>query len=471
MSKSRAIRSAGRLLIGAILLAWSAVPAISPAQQKPASGVTMAGTTSVSDAIAVQLPGSPESMHMVVGRSMVITSEARIRRISIADPTVIDALVMSPQQVLLNAKAPGASSLVIWDEAGQSRTFDVVVDLDVAGINNRIRQVLPREQVDVQATRDVLTVSGKVSSEAVAQKIVEMLQAVAPKKENVVSLLDVPAVPGGEVLLQVKFADVDRTVLSQLGFNLLSLPGAKNIGTISTQQFSPPQIAGTAAGAGFSLSDLLNIFIYRPDLNLAATIEALESRNLIEILAEPNVLAETGKEASFLAGGEFPYPVVQPSAGYNAITIQFREFGVKLNFTPVITSDGLIHLKVRPEVSSLDYSNALTISGFTVPALDTRRVESEMILKDGQSFAIAGLVNDQVTEDLAKIPGASNIPILGKLFQSRSLEKSKDELLVMVTPRIVRPGVETPAPRVPGLPQPVLPPASAPHTPVSGGMR
>ncbi|HEV3275392.1 MAG TPA: pilus assembly protein N-terminal domain-containing protein [Terriglobia bacterium] len=411
-------------------------------------------------------------MHLLAGQSLVIASATRIRRVSLADPGVIDALVMSPAQILVNGKAPGASSLVIWDEAGQSRTLDIIVDLDVAGINGRIRDVLPGENVDIQANKDVLIISGKVSSQAVADKVVQMAQAIAPKKENVVSLLDVPVIPGGQVLLQVKFADVDRSALTQLGANILSLPGAKNIGAISTGQFSPPQVAGqtvTGSSGGFTLSDLLNVFIFRPDIDLAATIQALQSKNLIEILAEPNVLSETGKEASFLAGGEFPYPVVQPSAGATAITIQFREFGVKLNFTPVITPDGFIHLKVRPEVSSLDYSNALTISGFTVPALDTRRVESEMVLKDGQSFAIAGLVNDQITETLSKIPGAASIPVLGKLFQSKSLTKSKDELLVMVTPRIVRPGAEGPAPRVPGFPQQVLPPASAPSPHASGG--
>jgi pilus assembly protein CpaC len=411
-------------------------------------------------------------MHLLAGQSLVIASATRIRRVSLADPGVIDALVMSPAQILVNGKAPGASSLVIWDEAGQSRTLDIIVDLDVAGINGRIRDVLPGENVDIQANKDVLIISGKVSSQAVADKVVQMAQAIAPKKENVVSLLDVPVIPGGQVLLQVKFADVDRSALTQLGANILSLPGAKNIGAISTGQFSPPQVAGqtvTGSSGGFTLSDLLNVFIFRPDIDLAATIQALQSKNLIEILAEPNVLSETGKEASFLAGGEFPYPVVQPSAGATAITIQFREFGVKLNFTPVITPDGFIHLKVKPEVSSLDYSNALTISGFTVPALDTRRVESEMVLKDGQSFAIAGLVNDQITETLSKIPGAASIPVLGKLFQSKSLTKSKDELLVMVTPRIVRPGAEGPAPRVPGFPQQVLPPASAPSPHASGG--
>lgn len=473
MSNSFTIR-AGLAAVTSLGLAMAAAGS-STAHSPQAQAGSATPATVVPQAQAVpQSTGAPEPMSLIAGRSKVITSATRIRRVSLADPAVLDALVMSPQQILVNAKAPGASSLVLWDDAGQSRSFDVTVDLDVAGISRRIRQVLPNEQVDVEATRDVLTISGKVSSQAVADRIVQMAQAVATKKENVVSLLDVPVAPSGEVLLQVKFADVDRSALNQLGANIISLPGAKNIGAVSTQQFSPPEIQGqsvTSSTGGFTLSDLLNIFIFRPDINLAATIKALQNKNLIEILAEPNVLSETGKEASFIAGGEFPYPVLQPSAGLNTITIQFREFGVKLNFTPLITADGLIHLKVRPEVSSLDYSNALTISGFTVPALDTRRVESEMILKNGQSFAIAGLVNDQVTETLSKIPGAASIPILGKLFQSRSLDKSKDELLVMVTPHIVRPGAETPTPALPSFPQPMLPAASGPGGHASGGAR
>jgi len=293
-----------------------------------------------------------------------------------------------------------------------------------------------------------------------------------PRKETVVSLLQVPAPPAapstGEVLLQVKFADVDRATLSQLGANFLSLPPAKNIFSSSTQQFAPPQLqsSGNGNATQFALSDLLNIFYFRPDLNVAATTKALAERNLLEILAEPNVLAETGKEASFLAGGEFPFPVVQNSSGgLPVVTIMFREFGVKLIFTPVITPDGLIHLKVAPEVSSLDFTNALTLSGFTIPSLSKRRVESEMVLKDGQSFVIAGLVNNQVTQQLSKIPGIGNIPVLGKLFQSRSLNKSRDELLVMVTPRIIHPELlpSQPGPelRYPSSFLPPLPPQKA----------
>jgi pilus assembly protein CpaC len=277
----------------------------------------------------------------------------------------------------------------------------------------------------------------------------------------------VPAAPTGEILLQVRFAEVDRTALSQFGINILSLPGAKNVGSISTQQFAPPQLinqsgsGGTGGGTGsasFGLSDLMNVFLFRPDINLAVTIKALQEKNLLQILAEPNLLTASGKEASFLAGGEFPYPVPQSSggSGYATITIQFKEFGIRLSFTPTFTPDGQIHLKVKPEVSSLDYANSLQIQGYTVPGISTRRVESEMDLADGQSFAIAGLMDNRVTEQLEKIPWIGDVPVLGKLFQSKSFQRSKDELLVVVTPTIVKPLNPGLVPHGPVFPIPFL---------------
>lgn len=188
-----------------------------------------------------------------------------------------------------------------------------------------------------------------------------------------------------------------------------------------------------------TLTNALNLFLYRPDLNLGATIEALEAKNLLQILAEPNVLAMNGKAASFISGGEFPVPVVQGGANVGAVTIQFREFGVKLNFLPTITPRGTIRLQVAPEVSSLDYSNGVVLSGFTIPAIDTRKVQTEIELENGQSFAIAGLLDNRFSETLDKIPGIGNIPLLGKLFQSRVLTKNNSELLIMVTPELVRP--------------------------------
>jgi len=381
---------------------------------------------------------SAQTLHLLVGRSLVITSPNRIKRISLADPAVAEALVVSPTQVLVNGKTPGGVSLLIWDEADQSQAFEVSVDIDVLGLSQKIHEVFPSEAVHIETSKDVVMLSGHISSATVADKILEVVKNATPK---VTSLMEVPVAPRVQILLQVKFADVNRLAVRQLGVNILSLPGSKNIGSISTQQFSPPSVSGTVGTTGttFNLTDLLNIFIFRPDIDFAATIKALQSNNVVQILAEPNLMTQSGKEASFLAGGEFPFPVLQSSTGNSAITIQFKEFGIRLSFTPTLTSDGLIHLKVKPEVSSLDFSQGLVIQGFSIPALITNRVESEMDLKDGQSFAIAGLMDNRVTELLEKIPGIGDIPILGKLFQSRSLTKSKNELLIVVTPRIVQP--------------------------------
>jgi len=234
---------------------------------------------------------------------------------------------------------------------------------------------------------------------------------------------------------------VDRSFSSNLGFNLFSLGATNTIGGTTTQQFAPPTI--TVPGAGSpptaTLTNALNLFLFRPDLNLGATIEALESRNLLQILAEPNVLAMNGKQASFLSGGEFPVPVVQGGSNIGAVTIQFREFGVRLNFLPTITPRGTIRLEVSPEVSSLDYSNGVVLNGFTIPAIATRKVHTEIELENGQSFAIAGLLDNRFNETLDKIPGIGSIPLLGKLFQSRVLSKNNSELLIMVTPELVRP--------------------------------
>jgi pilus assembly protein CpaC len=381
---------------------------------------------------------SAQTLHLLVGRSLVITSPNRIKRISLADPAVAEALVVSPTQVLVNGKTPGGVSLLIWDETDQSQAFEVSVDIDILGLSQKIHEVFPAEAVHIETSKDVVMLSGHISSATVADKILEVVKNATPK---VTSLMEVPVPPHAQILLQVKFADVNRQRLNQLGFNLLSLQGSKNVGTISTQQFSPPTLIGNGVTSNTGLSDLLNIFIFRPDIDFAATIKALQGDNVLQILAEPNLITMSGKEASFLAGGEFPFPVLQGTGtgGAAAITIQFKEFGIRLNFTPTLTSDGVIHLKVKPEVSSLDFSNGLIIQGFSIPALATNRVESEMDLKDGQSFAIAGLLDNRVTEQLEKIPGIGDIPILGKLFQSRSVTKSKNELLIVVTPRIVQP--------------------------------
>jgi pilus assembly protein CpaC len=415
---------------------------------------------------------APQTLHLLVGRSLVITSPTRIKRVSLADPNIAEAVVVTPFQVLLNGKAPGGVSLLLWDESDQSQAFEVSVDIDVLGLSQKIREVFPSEPVQVETSKDVVMLSGKVSSAAVADKIFEVVKNSTPK---VTSLMQVPVAPAGEIMLQVRFAEVNRSVVSQLGVNILHNFGSKMPFLTTTQQFAGPQLGQQQSSAGiannFTISDLLNVFVFRPDIDLAATIKALQQQNVLEILAEPNLMTASGKDASFLAGGEFPFPILQSATGggFAGITIQFKEFGVRLNFTPTLTNEGQIHLKVRPEVSSLDFTNALTIQGFFIPALSTRRVESEMDLADGQSFAIAGLMDNRVTEQLSKIPGIGDIPVLGKLFQSRNRTKSNDELLVVVTPRIVKPLSSDQVPHGPVYPKsflgPVAPEQAKPATP------
>src|SRR5215469_11724432 len=384
----------------------------------------------------------PQTLHLLVGRSLVITSPSRIKRISLADPDIAEALVVSPTQVLVNGKKPGGVSLLIWDESDQSQAFEVSVDIDVLGLSQKIHEVFPSENVHIDTSKDTVILTGKISSAAVADKILEVVKGATPR---VTSMMEVPPAPTGEILLQVRFAEVDRSAVQQLGFNVLSTGVGKTIGSIGTGQFGPtnswqisdlfpvrgpqPQTAQTFTTN--QVATALNIFLFNPNIHLGVAIEALQSRNLFQILAEPNLMTESGKEASFLAGGEFPYPSIQSFGGASsapAITVQFKEFGIRLSFTPILLADGTIHLKVRPEVSTLDFSNSVTIAGFTLPALSTRRVESDMNLADGQTFAIAGLVDNRMTEVMDKIPGLGDIPLLGKLFQSKSLNKSKNEL-------------------------------------------
>jgi pilus assembly protein CpaC len=303
--------------------------------------------------------------------------------------------------------------------------------------------------------------TGIVSSKEVAERAVALAQT---RVKNVVNVLGIP-VAQGEILLQVRFAEVDRSAIQQLGLNFLSTGNGNTVGAVSTGQFGNTRTAdvtGRIPGQNqgfestFTLSDLLNVFIFRPDLNLGITLRALQQRNLLQILAEPNLMALNGREASFLAGGEFPFPVVQPGAGVNAVTITFKEFGVRLKFTPTMLPDGKIRLKVAPEVSALDFTNALTISGFIIPAISSRRAETEIELRDGQSFAIAGLIDNRLTEISSKIPGLGDIPIIGKLFKSKSVNRSNTELLVMVTPKLVKPLAPGQVPPMPTFPKSFL---------------
>ncbi len=324
----------------------------------------------------------------------------------------------------------------------------------VEGIVRQLGRELPGQDIDVTIENETVFLRGRVKDRVSSERAV----AIASTFGRTVNLLyvDVPLAEP-QILLKVRFVSVDRSAGLDLGFNLASTGAGNTIGSISKQQFSAPQITTSSNGTTAALSDAFNIFLLRPDLNLLATIKALEAKSLLDILAEPNVLSVNGKQASFLAGGEFPYPVFQGAAnGLGTVTVQFREFGVRLVFTPVITPRGTIRLQVSPEVSALDFTGGLTVQGFNVPALTVRKVDTEVELAAGQSFAIAGLIDNRLTETINKIPALGDIPMLGKLFQSKSRSRQNTELLIIVTPELVNPiGSDQPEPEM-KYPQPLL---------------
>lgn len=399
----------------------------------------------VASAILTALPawcanGSlPAALDVTVGKSLVLDTPSDLRRVSVANGDFAEALAVNPREVLINGKAPGETSVIIWQHDGTRTLYNLTVRQNTARVNavrEELARGLPGQDVGFDYANDTVFLRGTVKDLSSAERAASMAATLG----KVVNLLRVE-VPAEEpqVLLRVRFADVDRAATSSLGINLLSTGGLNTIGQVTTGQFGPavPQVKD--GSVQFTLSDALNIFLLRPDLNVGALIKALEAKNLLQMLAEPNVLASNGKPASFVAGGEFPFPVVQGGASVGAVTIEFREYGVRINFLPVITPRGTIRLQVAPEVSSLDYANALQFQGFTIPALATRRVETHVELESGQSFVIAGLLDNTITESLNKIPGIGDIPVLGKLFQSRSRTRHNSELMILITPELVRP--------------------------------
>ncbi len=420
-----------------------------------------------------QEPGAApqeQTLHVLLGKSVVINLESRLQRVLISNPAVIDAVTTSPRQIVVNAKAVGETSLILWDEATHMRMLDVIVDLDVIPLRDSLQLAYPSLPIQVQAEEGRVIVSGTVPSQQVVDDVVKMAGVFS---KEVVNSMTVDPPHEKQILLKVRFAEVDRTKLDQFGVNIVSTGAFNTPGVISTQQFGAvsgaqgtgggttvtgtTNIGGKTTTSTFSFSDILNIFLFRPDLNLATTIKLLQQRNVLQILAEPNLMALNGKQASFLAGGEFPFPVVQGGTNFTAVTIQFRPFGVRLGFTGYIVGDNVVRLQVSPEVSTLDFTNALTISGFLVPAVSTRRAETEIELKSGQSFGIAGLMDHRTQLQMSKIPGIGDLPVIGQLFRSRNVNLSRTELVVLVTPEIVDPVNAAVAPvREPKMPIPEL---------------
>ena len=398
---------------------------------------------------------SRTEVSLLVGRSTLLSLPTAITRVSLTSPDVADALVTTPQQVLIHGKAPGTISMFLWERTGAIRQYEVVVRRDLSELERQVTQLFPGEPITVASNGTDVVLSGVVSSKYVLEKAADVAAGYVEDRENVVNLLQQQqGVASNQVLLRVRFAEVSRSALQELGASFFTDAGGYEdwVGRTTTQQFAAPEYDD----GKLVFSDFLNFFLFNHEYNAGMLIKALQNKGLFQSLAEPNLIAQNGKEASFLAGGEYPYPAVQGNAGNLAVSIVFKEFGIRLNFTPTVLGDDLIHLKLAPEVSALDFSNAVTLQGFRIPALSTRRTETEVELRDGQTFAIAGLLNNTLTETFQKVPGIGDIPILGLLFRSRALQKNQTELVIMVTPQIIRAGSTGVSPRLPDLEKPYL---------------
>ena len=393
-----------------------------------------------SSVLAAQEPAQPAAsagpfpkVNLTAGRSTVLPTDFNITRIAVTNPEIADAVVVEPREILIDGKTAGTISLIVWG-ADTRRQFDVVVEQPVAPIEQQLRALFPGEDVTVSTSEGATVLSGRVSSTNVMLRMGEIAAASIPKAQ----LVNLLQVPGGsesqQVMLQVRFAEVNRRALTEAGLGLF-LTRDRWLARTTTGQFPTPTFEGEGGEDRVVFSDFLNLFLWDRELGVGGVLRALEQSGGFQSLAEPNLIAYNGQEASFLAGGEFPVPVVSGAAG--TVSVQFREFGIRLTFTPTIAGD-VIRLKVAPEVSSLDFANGITLEGFRIPGLTSRKASTVVELRDGQSFAIAGLLDNEAQTDEQAIPLLSRLPIIGPLFKSKAARADQTELMVLITPRLVR---------------------------------
>ena len=467
MSRQRTIRRFSPVLLAAAFCAGASAQTGAPISESP---LPPAGTMTSS----TQLVGEP--MHLLVGRSMFVSTDRRLRRVYVSNPDVLDSFTSSPHQIVVTAKTPGLSSLVLWDETGQSRAYLINSDVDVGDLHHALQDAFPGENIRVEGRGEQIALAGMVSNPDTADAAVKLAGLFS---KDVANSLQVGTRHTPQVRLKVRIVVIDRSRAEQLGFNFFG-PGVNSFAA-GTGQFGAVTVGTNTPTAGssptsstslLSLSSLLGLFYYNQGMQLGAAVQALFDKQIAQILAEPTITALSGQKASFLSGGEFPYPVVQGGVGgFTSVTIQFRPYGVKVDFTPTVLADGTIQLKVAPEVSALDYTNEVVISGYTVPAISTRRADTLIELKSGQSFAISGLLDNRTTDQFSKIPGIGDIPILGKLFQSKSVNHSVDELAVIVKPTLVDPLTDNLTPTQPKMAVPFIDPTKfdqgiTPKTPI-----
>jgi pilus assembly protein CpaC len=386
----------------------------------------------------------PQKLSLTVGKSVILSSPEPVKRVSLGSQDVADAIVLTPQQISVIGKAPGVTNLILWGPDDKvSAILDIQVSPDVSRLGEMIQKILPEEKnLHIDATHDSLTLSGTVSSTSSLSQALALAEVHSPKDGKILNLVEVAGVH--QVMLEVRVAEMSKAVIRRLGFNFNAFSGGKGLGIGLLNQLTklPDNLLPSfTAPNPMVVSDPINA-IFRflsKGTTWTVFIDALKERGLLKVLAEPTLITLSGKSANFLAGGEFPIPVPQPGSGGTAITVEYKPFGVALHFTPIVLSNKKISMEVSPEVSDLDFTNAITISGFVIPGITTRRVSTTIELADGQSFAIAGLLKDDLREIVAKYPLLGDIPILGALFRSTSFRKNETELIVIVTPHLVKP--------------------------------
>jgi len=401
--------------------------------------------------LALSTPAWPQDPRLVridvtIGKSQVLELKEAFNRVSVTNPNIADVFVITPNQILINGKTAGVTSLVVF-YPNRTLFFDLVIQTDLALLTERLKQIAPRDEIQVHPAQDALILRGSVANEQLITGAAEVASVFVPKGK-IVNLLSVAEVKPQQVLLQVHVAEVAREALRELGFSIRALGSTLQGGLFPGLPFFPPAgslgaVTPTGSPIGRSTPDFLftspqggsGFFLASGRRDYAGLVQALAERNMLRTLAKPNLVTQSGKEAKFLSGGEFPFPVGQQA---NSITIEFREFGIGLLFTPVILDGETISLKIRPEVSSLDFSQGLVAFGFNIPVIRKNEAFTNVTLKDGESFAIAGLVNNEVRQSVGKIPLLGDIPILGVLFRSVRFQNNETELLFLVTVKLIK---------------------------------
>ena len=385
-------------------------------------------------------------LEVTIGKSQVVELKEPFTRVSVTNPAIADVFVVTPNQILVSGKAVGTTSLIVFYPR-QTVFFDLLVQTDLALLRERLKHVAPRDEIEVQSAQESLILTGTSTSEQVMAGAIEVASVFAPKGK-VISLLSVTDVKPQQVLLQVHVAEATREALRELGFSIRAFgdtlqaastagnaffPGLGSLGAVAARGLTDYAVGQNTPEFAFPGS---NFFLSSGARDYAGLVRALAERNLFRTLAKPNLITQSGKQAKFISGGEFPYPVAQEG---NRVTIEFKEFGIGLLFTPVVVDGDTINLKLSPEVSSLDFSQGLVSAGFSIPVIRKNQAATNVSLKDGETFAIAGLINNEVRQAVAKIPLLGDIPILGALFRSSRFQNNETELLFLVTVKVVKP--------------------------------